>query len=336
MEVVHLRRAPETGRRPFTNSSGCPVPPESSSLVEPTTETSAFPPNVVSGPGRTGVTRTAFVLNEVPEDSSRRFMRLVLHVDWKFSTEEELEEILDVFPEVASKVGPPTRRCRQRPPAPGEKQTSLDLCSCNKYGRSHVIGCSLAPHSDRCKFSRTRFLPHKTFGNKNLAQENVELGVKAERLAGKLADRVGCRILSSYPEHSAAMESRGRRSRECRLGTKHHHFSGVSICAGFVAHCHTDFKDVKDGLSAVITAIPDPRGEKQFHAFPTLSLQDSELEGLAVLLPHGSLALESSRHFLHQTSKFSGKPFGKSPPRVALVFFLHAGLDLPLHGAEKG
>ncbi len=246
----------------------------------------------------------------------------------------ELGESAKVFLRVAEKVGTPTRRCRHRPLLPGEKPKTLN-CTCNEHGRSHVVGCALSPGGNVCKYSRSKNIRHRCFGERNKALEHEKLGLEAEAEANKLADRVGEAMREEFPEHFSAMKRVDKRSRECRLGSASP-FSAVSICSGFVAHSHRDTRDVPDGLSAVLTVIHDPQQDTQYHQFPCLSLQESDLRGLSVYLPSGSMAFESSRHILHQTSRIGHDPASPHPPRLALVFFLHENLDLPHHGANTG
>ena len=64
------------------------------------------------------------------------------------------------------------------------------------------------------------------------------------------------------------------------------------------------------------------------------AIQDPEVGGLALALPHGSLLVEVAKQELHATTALRS-PNKIHPCRVGLVFYQHGNLNLPQHGKAK-
>ena len=58
-----------------------------------------------------------------------------------------------------------------------------------------------------------------------------------------------------------------------------------------------------------------------------------DVGGLAFSLPHGSLLLEVAKHKVHATTTLC-RPNRLQPTRIGMVFYTHAGLNVPDHGKK--
>ncbi len=176
-------------------------------------------------------------------------------------------------------------------------------------------------------------------------------------MASQLAVAVGSKLSEIYPEHFGEMMRCNYRASSCRLRmylvfncdkyqpnrivTKkkpslhtggQSPFSALTVNTNFTAHSHTDSNDLKTGLSAIVTLLPDPQTKHhQHHQLPLVSFRGQPL-GVSIWLPHGSVAFEAARLVTHQTTPLGGESCGKVH-RMSIILFQHRDLDKPCHGA---
>ena len=76
------------------------------------------------------------------------------------------------------------------------------------------------------------------------------------------------------------------------------------------------------------------KGEVMYETDCPEAFQDSDVGGLALALPHGSLLFEVAKQELHATPALRS-PNKINPCRVGLVFYQHGSLHLPQHGKSR-
>ena len=74
--------------------------------------------------------------------------------------------------------------------------------------------------------------------------------------------------------------------------------------------------------------------EKRYETDCREAIQDPEVGGLALALPHGSVLVEVAKAELHATTALKS-PSKMNPCRVGLVFYQHGSLHLPQHGKAQ-
>ncbi len=193
-----------------------------------------------------------------------------------------------------------------------------------------MLGCTVPSGMSCCRYSTSENAPKQRLLRENKVSEAKSVAAaRAEKLAADLAARTGQVMLDLFPRHYMEMTWANHRARPCRLGDSP--FSAVAINRNFVAHNHLDKNDLPGGLSAVLTVTALPGPCQQFHCLPGITLPGCRDEGVALLMPTGSLLFEAARHYHHLTTRL---PSAQPARRLSLVFFQHKGLSLPFHGAE--
>ncbi len=211
-------------------------------------------------------------------------------------------------------------------------QTGKEPCECQDrcQGWSAVVGCTLAHTGDGCRYNRSkRKIIHRISRAKDLSVEQEGQAKAVERSLEQIASRIGSRMQKACPWHHQAMTVNNHRAAACRLGDSP--FGGVAVNRNYIAHLHKDERDLMQGLSAVLTALPPGAKEEQFHTIPNIAVVGSctpEEEGVSLVLPSGSVFFEAARHYRHQTSRLNSP----ATSRVAAIFFQHNLLDMPYHG----
>ena len=74
-----------------------------------------------------------------------------------------------------------------------------------------------------------------------------------------------------------------------------------------------------------------PKTEVRYETDCSEAIQDPDVGGLALALPHGSLLVEVAKEELHATTALRC-PNKLDPCRLGLVFYQHGNLHLPRHG----
>ena len=258
-------------------------------------------------------------------------LQVVAIIEWEAMEQSDGDVAYHLLRKPVSRYGISSKR--------GCEFNANKTCDCQgqdhlKKGSSVVFGCTKAPYTNVCKFSRSNpsEVQAMKFTNSFSAMAPSQDIENVKMCINNLASVMGKKLNILAPLAFERMSYQVSHNVKCRLGFgEEEPFSACSVVSDYSAHYHLDKNNVTGGTTLVFTLLNRKSSDKQYHILPFYSRKPGNSEGLALELEHCSALLEVAGQELHGTSRLK-KPNRQDPSRISVVFFQHQNMNLTHHG----